>query len=371
MKKIFLNFSILMGLVAISCEDSDLSQEQNAKNDNSLMQRQSSMFSYIESIRINNGVDCENNILIFPSWEKLWETADKLDEMIDSDCDAFDATVPNNLSDDQYDALAEASGFDEDNTLIKFEEDLAFCSLRRKIESLENEWLELQGDGVWNINEDPDNHFIYDETERALFSINTEVIIGERKSGYVYYKLVNDFNWIEVHNWDLEAITQVSNGNIPTNNPNVIVKEIKREENPPNSTECKTHVKTAQYHLNGSNRIKRKSKVINNNSWGAKKISALTVGYKKKNGKWKRRRTWITAGVTGNNGTNNSIVYHNCGTAYEKHKAKERRRRRVKAKIRGHQFDGGSLIIGVKPQKAYGYHKQGSIDLKLDYYDMQ
>ena len=82
MKRILLNFSILLGLVVISCDNPDLSQEQNAKNDNSLMQRQSSMFSYIESTQINNSVDCENNILIFPTWEKYWETIEVLDQMI-------------------------------------------------------------------------------------------------------------------------------------------------------------------------------------------------------------------------------------------------------------------------------------------------
>lgn len=82
MKRILLNFSILLGFVVVSCDNADLSQEQTAKNDNSLMQRQSSMFSYIESTQINNGVDCKNNILIFPTWEKYWETIEVLDQMI-------------------------------------------------------------------------------------------------------------------------------------------------------------------------------------------------------------------------------------------------------------------------------------------------
>lgn len=363
--------------MVVSCDKEELVQEQNVKNDSSIAQKQSSMFSYIQSIKINNGVDCENNILIFPSWGKLWETADLLDEKIDYECDMFDATVPNNITDDDYDSLADALGFDEDNVLRSFENDLGFCSLRRKIEGLENDWLELQGDGEWNINEDPDNHFIYDETERTLFSVNTEVIIGETEAEYVYYKLIDDFNWIEVHNWDLEAIRQVSIGIIPINNSNVIVQNIVMDEVPETPLECITHIKTAKYHVNGSNRIKQKSKLINDNPWGPKKISALTVGYKKKNGKWKRRRTTITAGVTGVYGTNNSLLYIDCTVPLEKYKVKERKRRRVKAKIRGHRFtnDAGAHLenfkIGVKPQSAYSYHKQGAINLKLDYYDMQ
>ena len=81
MKRIILNFAILTGLVVASCDNADLSQKQNDKNDNLLMQRQSSMFSYIQSTHINNGVDCEKNILIFPTWEKYWETIDILDQM--------------------------------------------------------------------------------------------------------------------------------------------------------------------------------------------------------------------------------------------------------------------------------------------------
>ncbi len=367
MKKIILNILILIGVVVVSCEKIDLSDE---KNDNSLKLRRSSIFSYIETIQINNGIDCENNILIFPSWEKLWETADKLDEMIEYECDAFDAKIPIDITDDEYDTLADMAGFDEDNALIKFENDLGFCSLRRKIEILENDWLERQGDGEWSISEDPDNHFIFDETERTLFSRNTEVIIGDTKAAYVYYKLIDDFSWIEVHNWDLEAIIQISKGFIPSDNPNVIIIDSEKKENSQNSSDCKKHIKKTQHRENGPNRIKIKSKVINNDRWGAKKISALTVGYKKKKGKWKRSRTWITAGITGVYGTNNCILFQDCMRAFEKHKVKERKRRRVKAKITGHTYEGASLIIGIKPQKAYGYHKQGSIDLKLDYYDM-
>ncbi|WP_157486184.1 hypothetical protein [Flavobacterium sp. Leaf359] len=364
---------LLVGITILSCDSPDSFQKQNVENNNSFVRRErrSSMFSYIESIKIDKGSDCGSDILIFPSWEKLWETADKLDEMIDKECDLFDATIPDNITDEKYDDLADIAGFDEDNVLVRFEDDLAFCSLRKKVEVLENKWIESQGDGDWNINEDPDNHFIYDETERALFSVNNEVIIGEKKTGYIYYKLIDNFNWIEVHDWDINAIKQVSRGLIPTNNPNVIVvKKIKTNENLQSSAECKTHIKKTRYYLNGTNRIKIKSKVINNDSWGAKKISALTVGYKKKNGKWKRARTRIAAGVTGSDIANNSVLYQNCGIAFEKHKVKEKRRRRVKAKIRGQRFDGASLIIGIKPQKAYSYHKQGSINLRLDYYDM-
>lgn len=368
MKTNLLNILIIIGLLSISCENNNVIQEIGSTDTWEVSKTQSSMFDYIKSTNIANDTKCENTILIFPSWDKYWETIDKLDDMIENDCDSFDATVPADITDDEYDSLADASGFDEDNTLRKFETDLAFCSLRSKIESLENDWLDKQGDGDWNINEDPDNHFIEDETERSLLSSNSEVIIGKSKDEYVYYKRLDDFYWIEVQKWDIKAIEQVSN-NIPTNNPNVIIKDFRKEITETNS-ECKTFVKEFRYHQNGSNRIKRKSKVINNDWWGYKKISALTVGYKKKRGKWKRRRTRITVGITDINGTSDGTLYQKCEKPFRKFKVKEKRRRRVKAKFSGARYQGASLIIGIQSQKVYGIHKQRSIDLKLDYYEM-
>lgn len=370
MKKTLLHLTILIGGLVVSCDTADLPQGKNANNDYPLIQKKSTMFSYIESIAIHNATDCKYDILIFPSWNKLWETADELDKLIDYDCDLFDATVPSEISDDKYETLANEAGFDEDNILINFEKDLGFCSLRKKIDILESDWLQLQGDGEWDIKEDPDNHFIFDETERTLFSENAEVIIGESKATYIYYKLISDHSWIEVHNWDLEAISQISNGTTPKNNPNVILKGFTDEKTYEKPSPCKKHVKTAKYHTNGSDRIKTKSKVINNSAWGAKKISALTVGYKKKRGKWKRSRTTITAGITGAYGTNNCILYQDCSRQFEKYLVKERKRRRVKAKFSGHRYEGASLIIGIQPQKAFSYHKQGSINLKMDYYEL-
>ena len=383
MKRILLNFSILLGFVVVSCDNADLSQEQTAKNDNSLMQRQSSMFSYIESTQINNGVDCENNILIFPTWEKYWETIEVLDQMIENDCNSFDATVPNSITDDQYDALADAAGFDEDNVLRKFEEDLAFCSLRRKIEILENDWLDQQGDGQWDINADPDNHFIDDETERTLLSQNVEVIIGDKKNGYVYYKFIDDEgSWIEVHNNDTQAISQVSQGIIPTNNSNVVVVKPKEENN---SGTCKSKVKEVAYEVSGSDRLKRISKIrresgIKFSSTGnvstsifKSKIKAKTKGYRKKNGKWRCRRTWITAGLDVYDIYSTGNGFDTCNDAIEINKFKEKRRRRVKVKRKIDTFVGVLSDIHyftVQNDKLFSFHKKGNLIINKDFYDM-
>lgn len=384
MKNKILKFTIILGLIVVSCDKADLSQEKNVQNDISILQRQSSMFDYIESTHIDNGVDCENNILIFPTWDKYWETIEELDGMIENDCDAFDATVPNGTSDDDYDALADAAGFDEDNVLRNFEEDLAFCSLRRKIESLESNWLDQQGDGEWDVNADPDNHFIDDETERALLSYNAEVIIGNKKDGYVYYKFIDDEgNWIEVHNSDSNAISQVSQGHIPTNNPNVVVVEPKRDEQ--SSYSCKDKVKEVTYVVSGNDRLKRISKVrpsfgtnCNANpctSVFPSKVKAKTKGYKKKNGGWKARRLWIAAGINGQSQTEAGLSFVDCVYQNELHKYKEKRRRRVKVKVTTTTY---IPIVGtpqrynnaLQDDKLFSYHKRGNLIINKDFYDM-
>ena len=371
MKKKFLA-PIVLATCMISCDTQDVFQEQKIQETPSDISKvQSNIFDYISSTRLNNDSECKNDILIFPSWEKYFETIDRLDEMIEEDCDKFDASIPLNITDDEYDTLADAAGFDEDNILRKFEEDLLFCSLRTKIEKLENEWLDQQGDGAWNTSEDPDNHFIEDETERSLLSINSEVIIGESPEEYIYYKRLDDFKWIEVHNWDIAAISQISEGYSVKLNQNVLYKDQSLKIIEKNS-ECKYYVRDFAYHENGSYRIKRKSKVLNDNPWGYKKTSSLTVGYKKKRGKWRRRRTWITAGVTSINGTGDATFYYKCQKPYNLSKIKEKRRRRVKAKIRGARYenDAGEQIMGIQSQKVYGIHRQGGLHLTLDFYDM-
>ena len=389
MKTKFLSLSILLGLMVVSCENADLSQEKNANNDNTLMQRQSSIFNYIESTSIDNGlgeIGCENNILIFPSWDKYWDTIDNLDQMVENACDSFDATVPNSYTEDEYDAYADYVGFDEDNVLINFEDDLGFCSLRAKIRSLETDWLDQQGDGQWDVNSDPDNHFIDDDTERALLSYNAEVIIGDEERGFVYYKFLDDEgNWIEVHNNDFTAISQVSQGNIPTNNPNVVVVTPKRDE--VSSYNCKDKVKEVKYEDVGGDKLKRISKV--RPSFGSNcpqngnpctsvfpsKVKSKTKGYRKKNGKWKSKRLWISAGINGANQPSAGLTFVDCVQIVEIHEFKEKRRRKVKVKTTTSTY---IPIVGtpqrynnaLQDNKLYSYHKKSNLIINKDFYDM-
>ncbi|THD30961.1 hypothetical protein [uncultured Flavobacterium sp.] len=385
MKKIILSLSFLAGLVLVSCESADQPQDQNADNDNSLMrrQRQSSMFNYIQSTRIESDANCENNILIFPSWRHYWETIDRLDQMVDRDCEAFDSTVPNNISEERYDILADASGFDEDNVLRRFETDLGFCSLRSKIESLETAWLDRQGDREWDANSDPDNHFIDDQAERTLLSPNAEVIVGDDRRGYVYYKFLDDEgSRIEVLNNDRDAISQVSRGRIPTGNPNVVVVRPDKESD---YNKCKNKVTQIAYEVSGADRFKRKSKV--RRAWGTNclnnpctsifpsKVIAITKGYKKKNGKWRSRRMLIAAGINGLGQNIPGLTYVDCieERSIRLFEEKKKRKIRVVAKSTTNIAPIGTprrYNFSLQDNKLFSYHKRGNLIVNKDYYDM-
>lgn len=384
MKKVILCVSILLGFL-VSCEKNDLTQETTTTNiNNSLFQRQSEIISGVESTLIDNGLGetgCENNILIFPTWESYWSTIDQLDQLTENYCDNFDATIPDGLTDDEYDALCESAGFDEDNMIIKFENDLAFCSLRQKLDLAETVWLELQGDGAWDANSDPDNDFIDDDTERALLSIGHEVIIGDKKRGYVIYKFFDDEgNYVAINNMDVAALQQINHGTIPTNNPNVTVSVPPREK-----PKCKDKVKEVSYEESGDNKIKRISKIrrefgVSNSStasvstaFSKSKVKAKTKGYVKKRGRWKSKRSWITVGIDGTEAYSNGDGYNTCEESISINNIKEKRRRKVKVKEVIDPFVGvlsDLHYFTVDDNKLFSLHKQGGLLINRDFYDM-
>jgi hypothetical protein len=388
MKK-YLIFSIFC-LIFQSCNFEDINEENEVdetkktkKNLNNETLRQSNMFPYIESIHIDNGLEneCKNNILIFPTWSDFNNTVEMLDKMTEIHCDQFDATLPADISEDLYNQKADDIGFDEDYIIKKFEDDLYFCSLRSKIDREETDWLDQQGDGEWDLESDPDNDFIDDETERALLSYGHEVIIGTRDKGYKIYKL-NDANgnFYEILNMDTNAISQINTGNTNLNNPNVI-KYIPS----PKPETCKGKVFESKIEENGEYRIKRKSIIRhpfgtnnnNNSNILPGKIKAKTVGYKKVRGRWKKRRTWITAGINGEDSNTDGYTFANCTTQSNGlRKVKTKCRRKVKVKFTSLTYNDplqlpNQNVINLKNNKVFSFHAQGGVlNVNIDYYDM-
>lgn len=389
MRKVILSISILLGLSLVSCDKSEVTQGTSSNSGDNLAQKQSTIISGVESISIDNGLGntgCTNNILIFPTWNSYWATIDQLDQLTENYCNNFDATVPAGTTDDQYDVLAANVSFDEDNMLSKFENDLEFCSLRRKLISAEDLWLSNQSlTGTWDPNSDPDNDFIDDDTERALLSYGHEVIIGDKRTGYTIYKFIDDLgNYITIQNMDLVALQQINHGTIPTNNPNVTVSTPPKAEG---SASCKQQVKEVTYEEAGGNKIKRISKIrtaigtncpTNGNpctSLFPSKVKAKTKGYIYKRGRWRARRSMITAGIDGAVVRNSGQLFTDCGNVRTVLEEKTKRRRKVKVKVLSGTYIApvgtpARFNNSVQDNLLFSLHQQGGLLINKDFYDM-
>lgn len=361
MKRKFFKFALVIGLALHSCSETEVVEKINTTNGE--QQRLSSMFNYISSIKIDERqeTECETDILIFPSWQKYNETIEKLDELTETYCDNFDATVPANISDETYDALCDASGFDEDNVLRNFENDLAFCSLRKKIENDESIWLNAQGDGEWNTNEDPDNDFIDEESERALLSTGHEVIIGTRKDGYKIYKFLNDSgSMIVINGLDLTTLVHINNGKDPMSFSNVTLV------NNTKPSSCKNKNDIRKYFTISSNtKMKTTDKFSHSTLIGNPKVKVKTKYYRKKLGKWKKGRATIMSKIT-------TISGLQCGAGIMP-LPKEKTRRRHKVIVKWTGIELNSINPEIIDDATFGIHKwvPGNYDKKIDMYDGQ
>jgi hypothetical protein len=371
MKKILLSISILVGLMTVSCEKMDLSKEgnnstaqkQSTLDNNSLMESRISIFGYlgINAMSINNDTECRNNILIFPSWEKYYSTIETLEANVDSYVSTFESNAPAGLNDEQFDAYADSVGFNEDVPLIKFENRFGFCSLRKKLFDAETNWLANQTDGEWDGESDPDNDIIDDDTERTLLSENHEVIIGDKKSGYVIYKFTGDESYIEITNMDFQALQQINNGNIPAGNPNVLVVNGEKPK------ECKKSNRVISYFYPTSDvRIKGKEKFAV--FLGNPRVKSTTKYFKKKRHGWKRGRSTISVKIFAN-----SYLECEVGGATPQALGKQDRRHRLVVKWRPSDLEVLRInSLSISDNVLYGAHGVwGNFISAVDMYDGQ
>ncbi len=341
---------------------------------------ESSVIPGIKAVYIDNGISttCDNNLLIFPTHQSYEDAITILDHLIDNYNDSFDQQTVN-MTDVEADDYADEIGFNEDLPLLKFENELHFCSLRKNIETLEDNWLHQQGDGAWDLNSSPDSHYIDDETERALLSIGAEYIIGNCTDGYKYFK---EFSWgtIEI---DITDITILSNTIISLNNNTVHpsnldgpthqqiteylnaikinykidIKDISDVigQLDPSTNDCKEYAKEkGEKIFNNSRRILWKHKFVRRSGLGSYpsvKGKSITRSFRKKNGGWKRYRATISADLKG-------VVFFNCSIEESMTSTKEKRRKRLK-NIKSLSDPGGNLQSKkIRPKGLFSVHKQ-------------
>lgn len=391
MKKSLKLFIVSLVLTFISCEKTELTQTETTTTLSKAPTPPPSVgYTDVKAWTINNGLPiCQKNILVFPSWDRYYQVIDFLDQQTELYCDAFDATVPAGTTDENYDLLADnllPVPFDEDRKLLQFENNFTFCSLRKKISTLEEAWLNVQGDGVWDVNTDPDNHFIDDDTERALLNEGVEVIIGpisDRPYTYTLYKFFADGSYYTMplitanatsstitNTSVLTALQQINNGTYVAGS-NAAVKFNPPVVEPP-TPNCKTNIKEISYEYGNGERIKRKTKVTASTAINRNKIFASTKGYKKKNGNWKLKRFWIVARLANENVSSAGLINFNCNLEESLYMDKNECRRKVVVK-KTYNNNGSAtpLTIKVQDNKIYSYHQKGSsLVFTKDIYDM-
>ena len=374
MKKLFLLFLFMIGL--ISCTNDMLMSEKETLTNLDSTKRmatddpcryfssysQSTILPNVKATYLDNGIstNCQNNILIFSTLNDYENSILALDEQIDQHNDYFDS-ITYNMSDDEADAYADETGFNEDQPLDDFENNLSFCSLRNHINVLEENWLNAQGDGNWNLDTQPDGYFIDDETERTLLSVGSEFIVGNCKIGYTLYKRFewgyisfpitsisdasqilttlnnNDNPTIQPLNQNGLSIEQVQEivSTVTTDTPIDIVPVVdySAQGNQGGSSSyglCKSEIKNkGQQNFSSSKRIIWKHKYKDThypNLTGMTMEKSYTRSYKKKNGKWKTFRATIFTGMKGDYYYGNSCNFANNLAEH----GKERRRKKVK-----------------------------------------
>lgn len=339
---------------------------------------ESSLIPGIKAVNIDNGISttCTSNILVFPTLQSYDDAIETLDHMIDNHNDSFDQQTAN-MTDVEADDYADEIGFNEDLPLLKFEDELGFCSLRQHIETLEDDWLSQQGDGAWNLNTSPGEHYIDDETERALLSVGSEFIVGNCKDGYTYYK---KFDWgtVEIEINDLSAlsnlVTALNNIVSPSNIDGATLAQVTAIVNASDSpnkvdikdigtvigiigqtgNDCKEQAKEkGEKIFSGDRRIIWKNKFIRKSGVGSSpsvRGKSLTRSFRKKKGKWKKFRATITAGLEG-------VVYNNCSNDVSLTSNNEKRRKRLKD-LKSIGDPGNYQGHKLKPNKLFSVHKQ-------------
>jgi len=274
------------------------------------------------------------DMLDFPDVETFLTTLDELESNVERHDDAF-LVIYGHLSDDDLDEKEDSVGFDEDKPLKDFENAFpGFNSLRKNLRLKEEEWLSNE---ELDDKNDPDNHYIFDDELRTVVNTLGNVKIGDKlyhitRFGYVTvakgdFSLLNiiaeaDANdYAHLDNVDISGgyTGGGSSGNYNDNGG---------DSSGSTGATCRLGFDRSRYYYpSSSRRLKGKQKLSSPNGiWGSR-VKSKTVHYKKKRGRWKRRRGRITAEIRG------EAVNQNCLLPSIQNDSKTRRRRSVKVKI--------------------------------------
>lgn len=356
--------AIILSTGLYSCSNDDVTKE----TEENLQGK--SLESKVSSMRIDNGIPSasSNNILVFESREALENVFNEMTQEYDKYNEVLDQKIPNDLEDDDLEDFIIKNNLDEDYTLNNFEKKFGFKSLRKTINEAEAAWLETQGE-VMDVDTDPDNHFIVSDFERTLLNEGSELIVKDAEKRPIIFKY---FEWghIEISNLDTETLREINQGNI--NDPQVLenmaasksfLKIFWKNKDGLIISGCRRSGSKVDYYYYGGKQIK--GFTSQNRGIFDKTLVAKTKGYQWKKGKWKNRKLWLHAGVSGLN-RGDWKVNHNCvdvinGAAFWKDL------KRYKLEYR--EPNPNPISMYVTNNSVYSYHSEGGVSFFVDFYD--
>jgi hypothetical protein len=157
---------------------------------------------------------CGNTMLSFPSQQAYDNAYDCLFEEYENWNDQFDAQHAS-LNDDDLNDLIDATGWNEEQTLVDFENSQTLVSLRSKLRAEELIWLST---GLFDPATDPNNHYIDDPVEQALLNEYGMIMIaGEIRI------FLEDGSIYRITNGDCNLAMNVASNPNSVSDPNVVV----------------------------------------------------------------------------------------------------------------------------------------------------
>lgn len=337
-KQVVKFFEVIVLTTAAACR-----KEQNARSD----LRAQDNYGIRSSLCYHNIPQVCGGILRFDSWSQYQQIYDCLESEQEAYIDSF-ISAYSNLSEEEYNDLADSIGFNDAQTLIDFENFQGFDSYRRVQADYEDQWLAAGADP--STNPDQDNSFD-DEIEETLRSEDGAIWIDST----IYLTDVNGDSWV-IPGGSCEALDSILSG---LGNP--LYKVLYND----GSTQCKNHqVDYLHLYYNDSNRMMAYK--LRWNYWGGSTRTVAKMKMYRRKVVWRRNRTRIGVKVNGDYGIYSSDKCDFMGTYAKVKEPKRRRSRRVSQ----NWSDGEKTFESGKAQALYLFpNSSGPSDLihKFEY----
>ncbi|WP_431472608.1 hypothetical protein I5168_05110 [Nonlabens sp. SCSIO 43208] len=365
---------LTLSLSLFSCSE----EVTESTNDTALQKSEGDIANNCEfqpyALYFENGtsVDCANNMMHFSSWDSFDQTLETLEDSNDAHDDNFLA-IYGHLDEDDLNDTEELIGHHPDQPLIDFENSHDFCSLRKFEEDAENAWLDSSDQSGWSIDDWNENEFIVDPVEQSVYNQWNEVMI----CNLIYKDMEGGLLIIDTTHPDATAaLTSANNGN---SLQSVLEAFGGNEETPgaadghifPPDSECfyrsaksKGVTLSSTYKLRASHQMR--ARTFDSGSGDVNVFKAFTRNYKKKRGKWRKRRIRSSAKIYGelysvdvslNSNPNSSTPANICSFKDDIDKEGDYKKKR-RSKVKKRAQHPSNLITGTAQNKLFSEHRQ-------------